>query len=158
MEQTITSIAMAISLALGAVLGVLSAGSALADLNGDRRVDVLDLQALAGRSPAEAAPEGDVNRDGVVDVLDLQRVLGEEAPSEGPAPHEEGPPQLWATLPATAHPVSTPCLTFFTVLPGLADAPNPAACVASFEEAAVSGSLPRRFLGELSPHAPPLAA
>lgn len=46
------------------------------DLNGDGRIDVLDMQAVLGSLLAGQEPgSGDVNGDGRVDVLDLQRVL-----------------------------------------------------------------------------------
>ena len=104
------------------------------DTNGDRVVDVRDVQnavaqVLHGSSPDRRV---DVNADGRVDVLDLQRILARYVPAppllcctSAPKsePGEQGPATRWARLGASV-----------TISPRT-----------------------ERFLFTLTPHAPPLS-
>ena len=66
----------------GAGVGVrLSPGPSRADVNGDRRVDVLDMQQVIAAVLQGETPDnlGDVNGDGQVDILDFQQVLSHVA-------------------------------------------------------------------------------
>lgn len=69
--------------AASSVLGVCPSG----DANGDRRVDVLDLQAVIAQvlESGEDSHQADVNSDGCVDIRDYQCILAraEKAGHEG---------------------------------------------------------------------------
>jgi len=63
-----------------------------ADANGDRAVDVLDVQTVVARVLGYSAPGGcaDVNSDGAIDVLDLQCILAQLTHAD--APQKQVPP------------------------------------------------------------------
>lgn len=135
-----------------AFAGVCPRDAAPGDANGDRRVDILDLQlvvaALLGGVPD---PRADVNGDGRVDIRDYQCLVGHanhadaqapQAPDQpnglvanvsGAAPHAPAPGRASFRLPAPA----CACL--------LRDAPAGDACRA----------VRARYTWCLTPHAPP---
>lgn len=79
------------------------------DLNGDRAVNVLDLQQIVAQlldtGVADRPP--DVNGDGVIDILDVQRILARTAEARDP---EDNPSE-------NSSPKSTPPITFSLKLP-----------------------------------------
>ena len=78
---------------------VVTAGSAppilSSDVNGDRRVDVRDIQRIiAGVLTRESGAGGDVNGDGRIDVLDLHQALCHASRPSGPddrSPEDSAP-------------------------------------------------------------------
>lgn len=84
-----TLLVMAVSLAS---LGVPIAPGVVGDTNGDRQVDVLDLQRVVAQVLDDAAdePRGDANADGQVNVLDFQCILGQ---AKAPAPVQKESPR-----------------------------------------------------------------
>lgn len=130
------------------------------DLNGDARIDVLDLQSLtAALLEGGGRTEADLNGDGRVDVLDYQRALAqrvEEEPGGLPEipnrPDSKGimppPLRLDGAQPSFDRIVArlAPVQTSLPLLSGRREA-NTAACPQI-----------QRYLFNLTPHAPPFAA
>lgn len=69
---------MGSTLASTAVSGELSVSGGLGDLNYDGRVDLLDIQIVAGRWMCAACydPRVDFDKDGDIDIIDVQAVAG----------------------------------------------------------------------------------
>lgn len=141
---------------LGPAFGVTSPA---ADTNGDRAVDILDLQIAIAEllSPEATAKLSDVNGDGVVDILDVQSILnqaGETTAPEDPGEQPGTPEGL--SLPAPPQPHAdglTPLREARIPLAGIAPVcPLP---VASDVDPPPSVF---RLVRGLSPHAPPSPA
>ncbi len=74
-----------------------------ADLNGDRQINVLDVQACVAAllAPGVSIAEADITGDGVTDVRDLQRLIGQASDQKEPAEVHSRMRELAATIPDT---------------------------------------------------------
>ncbi len=105
LRQGFVRIALALMLAaMGPVPWSLPTALA-GDTNGDRVVDVLDLQlALAALlQPDASASLSDINGDGMVDILDVQQLLNQTGETSAPAPLDNAP-DVPAGVPSPATP------------------------------------------------------
>ncbi len=125
------------------------------DLNGDTRIDVLDMQLLVSALLCRGNVKSDLNGDGRVDVLDLQAFLADEGCADDQdTPIPMGYPPALAPAPAAApqphaaawwlHLVSTPALG-----EALPSSPN----VVPLHPASTETM---RYLFRLTSHAPPI--
>lgn len=126
------------------------------DANGDREVNVLDVQVAVANvlsDPSRTGP-ADVNADGRVDILDLQRILSQAATTDAPkqdAPAEREPK---ATPPAPFVPLTIAATGRIT-----ADTDHQTAAIramwSKIERVAPMAAQTERYLYTLTPHAPP---
>ena len=129
------------------------------DTNGDRVVDVRDVQnavaqVLRGSSPDRRA---DVNADGRVDILDLQRILAEATQAEAPEKEPPTEPRPTSTVPLGRY-VPAPPLLCCTIVPR--SERNEQGPATGWARLGASPTIPprtERFLFTLTPHAPPLS-
>ena len=127
-----------------------------ADTNGDRAVNVLDMQRVVAAVLEDAGNRGDdVNGDGRVDVLDFQCIL--EAAREGdtgPAP--SAPDPLQGNMPPRLLHLKGLTMAHVPVPVPLADDSDARwRCTGTCEYAVKSGPREGRYLLGLTPHAPP---
>lgn len=95
---------LACSVAISAICGPFCFPNSQGDVNGDRSVDILDVQALVsqvlnGTAPADKA---DVNKDGQIDVRDVQFALAHlnaQTSSDQPEPEQRKMPQAITAAP-----------------------------------------------------------
>jgi hypothetical protein len=130
--------------------------AAAGDVNGDRTVDVLDLQRLvADVLNSTGGGITDLNGDGVIDILDLQLLLAEAARAGETAPDapESGPPAAAPNPPGpSARPASV--RSIITLLPAEF---RPDSGKSPLREG--RPRIPRdieRYLFTLTPNAPPV--
>jgi len=149
---------------LGAVMATGLAGpraflSLDSDANGDREVNVLDVQVvvadvLSGPSRTGSA---DVNADGRVDILDLQRILSQAATTD--APKQDAPAEC---EPKAAPPAPFVPLTIAATGRITADTDHRIAALragwSKIERVAPMAAQTERYLYTLTPHAPPRSA
>lgn len=91
MVRRTVHLSLATALLLGACASLPLYSTDQVDANGDRAVDVLDVQlVIAQVLQGDAALErADVNQDGHVDILDFQRILQEAQDSEADEPVQD---------------------------------------------------------------------
>lgn len=129
-----------------------------ADLNGDRQVNVLDVQAwvaaslAGGLSPANA----DINGDGQTDVRDLQRLIHQTSDQKEPTATRPQTRELAANIPDTvrlnrAERVPVVCAAA-SIAPH--DAPRHIA-VSDPPPERLYGGKTKRYLRGGAPHSPP---
>jgi len=126
------------------------------DVNGDRRVDVLDIQAVIGGMLASGERNRltDLNRDGQTDVLDLQLVLSW---AQQPAEERERPPE---GLPRDAgrylcQDLSPAKLERRATALAVPEPPQRKRGALFAAGPSVASSRTERYLFQLTPHAPP---
>ncbi|NIA15983.1 MAG: hypothetical protein GWP08_18115 [Nitrospiraceae bacterium] len=149
---------------LGAIMATGFAGpraflSLDSDANGDRQVNVLDLQVVVAdvlSGPSQTGP-ADVNADGRVDILDLQRILSQAATTD--APEQDAP--------AEREPKAAPPAPF---VPRILATTGRLTADTDHRIAALRAAWPKiqrvvpmtaqteRYLYTLTPHAPPRSA
>ena len=152
-----TFLALVLAVALGAAPWSLSVAAALdnADTNGDRAVDILDIQraiacALDGDS---ASLDADVNGDGVVDVRDVQRIMSQATQTSEPE-EKEAPANPDAVVPAPVLLLAA----FLHTSHRPVELPDSSFTVSEYSDAGITPPLNRLMLGGRSPHAPPACA
>jgi len=129
------------------------------DTNGDRHVDVLDVQrvvfqVLNGSLPDRAV---DVNADGRIDILDLQRVLAQATQAQLPrreAPAKSKPDATPPAMPLVPMPLAATARRFLSPIP------EDSSSFARWSKHDCIVAIPRqteRYLYALTPHAPPHA-
>jgi len=148
--------AAALALIAAQVAGVSTYPRQTADTNGDRQVDVRDVQTVVTQVLNGLAPEhrADVNNDGRIDVLDLQRVLARATEAKAP---EHAPPV------ETKAKATVPTGTRATAPAALAErylaTTGPQRPVLDWPERDRAPVIPtdtERYLFGLTPHAPPV--
>ena len=102
---------LACSVAISAICGPFCFPTFQGDVNGDRSVDILDIQALVARVLEGTTPvdTADVNKDGLVDVRDVQYALAHlnaQTSSDQPEPEQKKMPRA-ITVAAERHWVRT---------------------------------------------------
>jgi len=131
------------------------------DTNGDRQVDVLDVQNLIATALAGGAhdPRADVNRDGVVDVRDLQALLllSEEEDSVKTEPRDADSGVLQSAKLDVPHLRAEFRMPFLSTECHLLTE-NKLHHVAIDQTAPLPPSKADRYALSLTPHAPPLSA
>jgi hypothetical protein len=133
--------------------------SATGDVNGDRAVDICDVQTLMVLlTEAETPlPVADINGDGSVDVLDFQTLLGyaggeSEAPADAPNWTSAGPPNALPVSPR----VQVPGPTLFPMLSSTPSGMSRPQSLVPFGCPAEATHPPTsRYLFHLAPNAPP---
>ena len=151
----IWSCALALALIATQVAGVSAQPRQTADTNGDRQVDVRDVQTVVTQVLNGLAPyrRADVNNDGRIDVLDLQRVLARATEAE--APKQDRPVDIKpkATVPAGAHaPAPAALAERYLAATG---PQRPVSDWPKRDRAVVIPTDTERYLFRLTPHAPP---
>jgi hypothetical protein len=154
-----------ISLMLAATLVAASAVSTTGpprlsgDVNGDRRVNVLDIQAVIGGALAVEKPCHctDVNGDGHTDVLDFQLTQSRAVESsDEPSFPSEGPPLEACYVSGAALSVLwVDRSTVDVVVPAAQPVVRPSAPI---DDARARDSKTARYLYQLTPNAPPVHA
>ena len=127
------------------------------DTNGDRVVDICDVQnavaqVLHGCSPDRRA---DVNADGRVDVLDLQRILAEATQAEAPEKDPPTEPRPKSTAPVGRYVPMSPLLSCTFAPKSEPGEQGPATRWDRLGAAVTISPRTERFLFTLTPHAPP---
>ena len=132
----------------------------LGDTNGDREVDVLDLQTVVAQvlSASSAKVCADVNCDGRIDILDLQWILAHATQADSPMKESPAESKGEATAPAIRD-VPTPLIVSVRLVPelGARDRRGPANWTKRDRFAAIPTHT-ERYLFTLTPHAPPRCA
>ena len=90
MAHKVLNGSLAVALTVSAAFSLSAPRLIMADANGDRDVDVLDLQLVISMAlnKGETTPQADVNGDGQVDILDFQYILMQaqvDSPQQPPA-------------------------------------------------------------------------
>ena len=129
------------------------------DVNGDRRIDVQDLQTIVADLLHQVQPDGatDVNRDGTTDIFDFQRAVA-KANQETADSREESPvvPGVPLGSPSASHAPEAPKLAQDFDVSLLLDArPSPLRAAGESKDHAISTPQVRRYLCLLTPNAPP---
>ena len=130
-----------------------------ADTNGDRHVDVLDVQTVVAQVLNTSNPHrsSDVNADGCIDILDLQRIVAQATQSEVPPPIAPTDPKREAT-PPDKRGVTAPAVLASRTESFLREGEGDRGCRAwTHEQAAFIPAHTERYLRTLTPHAPPCA-
>jgi len=158
--KAILTYPLALAIAATQVLGVGVAIHGSADANGDRQVDVRDVQAVVTQVLRGLPPDrrADVNNDGRIDVLDLQRVLAGAAEAEAPRDDRPQETRPKATVPAGAHLPAPALLAERHQTVPSAGLEHPASYWSTLNRAAVIPADTERYLFRLTPHAPPVCA
>ena len=129
-----------------------------ADTNGDRQVDVRDVQNVVTQVLNGLAPDrrADVNNDGRIDVLDLQRVLARATEAQAPKHDPPMDTRPKATIPAGTH-APAPAALAERYLPKTGPE-RPGTDWPQRDRAPVIPTDTERYLFRLTPHAPPVCA
>lgn len=143
---------------IGAGVAPSVGGACRGDANGDRRVDVLDLQAVIAQvlESGEDCAQADVNSDGAVDIRDYQCILAHarkiDADSEVPA--DENGDEAVALNNGQRQ---IPLTGFRRVASVHVEADQGAAASRAREERSTTASpKTERYVSRLSPRAPPV--
>ncbi len=132
------------------------------DVNGDGKVDVLDIHCVmaAALAGGEGAEHCDLNADGRTDIFDLQLVLASATLGAPPEDAGKTPAKPLARLPLQASSalpqLPARSLSLLAELPP--DSASHRALCAQLADFAPSPLRTERFLFTLTPHAPPVFA
>lgn len=148
--------ALALALIATQVAGVGAHPRQTADTNGDRQVDVRDVQTVVTQVLNGLAPDrrADVNNDGRIDVLDLQRVLARATEARAPKQDRPADTKPKATVPAGTR-APAPAALAERYLPTTGPE-RPVFDWPKRDRAAVIPTDTERYLFGLTPHAPPV--
>lgn len=160
LRRRFTISALVISVMAGVVFPPMFPGGGNSDANGDKQIDVRDIQMVISRVLAgeEGISAGDVNGDGRIDILDFQALLEQVSQGNGEAPGNHAPsspPAVFQTLRSDGVPI-TKCV----LVPKCVEEIRPygAKPLANEPESAIRLAQEALYVLGLTQHAPPCFA